>query len=84
VDDVIDFAQDILKTPPDDLDRRVGKLNEEMAKKILKSAVIQYQNMHEKSRERKAEIEKLKFYSDKLESILMRSLGPGSIPGTKK
>ena len=75
MDDVIDFANDLLKTPPDDLDRRIGKMSPEMLKQIAKNIVIQYQNLQHLARKRKTEREKLAFYAEKLEKLLMRSAG---------
>lgn len=84
MDDVIDFANDLIKTPADDLDRRIGKMSPEMVKQITKNIVIQYQNLQQLAHKRKKEREKLAFYAEKLENLLMRAKGGDGVDKPEK
>jgi hypothetical protein len=79
VNDIIDFAAELLKTPPDDLDRRLAEVTPEMLRRLARNIVIQYQNLKTVARNHRKEKDKLQFYTEKLENLMMRAIGPDAL-----
>lgn len=84
MNDVIDFADNLLKTRPDDLDRRLKEISIDMLRQLTKNIVINYQNLKDISKSYKKENSKLRFYTDRLENLLLRTIGPESLVKGRK
>ena len=84
MNDVIDFVENLVRTKPEDLERRLGEISEDMLRQLTKNIVINYQNLKDISKSYKRENSKLRYYTEKLENLLLRNVGPGAIKDARK
>jgi len=69
-DQTVDFAEEILKTPPSDLAARIQRLSPDMRSTVLREVVLRYQKLDVWKRDAEREIQNLRYHTERLERMV--------------
>ena len=74
--EVVDFGDNLLDTPLKDIDKRLAKVDLEILRKLAKNIIIKHQVLRKAFVKNREELEKLRYYANRLENLLTRSSAP--------
>ncbi|MHC4781347.1 MAG: hypothetical protein ACYTFG_22455 [Planctomycetota bacterium] len=72
-DGTVDFASEILHTPPSELRERISRLSPEMQSTVLAEVVRRYQSLHRQKAEAEKDVENLRYHTKRLEEMILRA-----------
>lgn len=70
-DRTVDFALEILRTPPPEIAGRVRRLSPEMRAAVLAEIIRRYQALEQEAEVSREEIRNLRFHAERLEKLLL-------------
>jgi uncharacterized protein YicC (UPF0701 family) len=72
-DHTVDFASEILNTPPEELTERIRRLSPEMRATVLAEVARRFQELAARTSDIQEELTHLHYHAKKLENMILRS-----------